>query len=408
MSYMRREPGRRILKEGMRGADVIWLQEKLIEWGYALNGVDGLFGPLTFGAVLELQRDFKLRADGIAGPMVFSLLQDPPPIIRHTIEGRETLLSIARQWGVGTVGLREANRWLTPAGLYVGRRLIIPCRYVVVFTDPSDPRVANSIVDNNTNITGLLLQVELGRSIDRDLLSFCLEHELSVFLDVTIDETVGVMARRRKRKQIIDEVCRLCHRTTAKAVHIDLSGNTQLLSLGFLHRLKDALHQKKRKLVLTYPYSPRESFPPYLTIADRVILSSVYKEKPSICLPSFAHLRQGIIRLGKLIPSWRIWLKLPLCAWEYDDETASGRTISHGEGMEFLRRSRTKPVWSEELKVIELSRGLQRVWLPNETTMMHWLWLVNRYNLGGIVLTGVGLEDKRLWRCLKQHFLIHK
>lgn len=55
-----------MLKYGDRGPAVEALQEKLIRLGYAPVVVDGLFGPITRWAVLNLQAMFGYTIDGIA------------------------------------------------------------------------------------------------------------------------------------------------------------------------------------------------------------------------------------------------------------------------------------------------------------------------------------------------------
>lgn len=73
----------RLLKKGCKGSDVKALQEKLIKLGYKLqnkkgtlsnNGADSDFGQLTKNAVLELQRNSALKADGIVGENTCKIL----------------------------------------------------------------------------------------------------------------------------------------------------------------------------------------------------------------------------------------------------------------------------------------------------------------------------------------------
>jgi len=407
MSWIQREPGRRILKEGMRGTDVVWLQEQLIQWGYALNGVDGHYGPLTAGAVKELQRDFKLRADGIAGPMVFSLLKSPPPFHIHTITQDVTLGSIARQWGIGIVGLKETNRRVTRAGLYRGRRLIIPCRHILTYGDPVGPRLLSRLTENAPQITGLLLPVSSGEKPKEELLRLALDQDLGVYLQLCIDEQFPLFVRWRRRKQLLQEISRLCHRTMARAVLVDSLSNPRFFIPSFLGRLRQVLNERQRQLMVTYTHRRKGPVFTGLAQGDWVVLQ-LPQEGSAPGLPPWSLLRAGILRLRQLVPPWRILLSLPLCGWRYDPDTQRTEPISHWEGLELLRKARSKPGFSEEFKAMEFSYGAVQVWLPTDSTLAHWLWLVNRYNLGGVVLTGVGLEDGRLWRNFKQHFLIHK
>ena len=52
------------------------MQEKLLLLGYDLGscGADGIFGKKTLAAVKAFQRDNKLKADGITGPLTWNAL----------------------------------------------------------------------------------------------------------------------------------------------------------------------------------------------------------------------------------------------------------------------------------------------------------------------------------------------
>lgn len=64
-----------LLKEGMRGQEVVGLQVKLKALGYYSGEIDGVFGPATRRAVESFQEDSGLVADGIAGPLTFRALE---------------------------------------------------------------------------------------------------------------------------------------------------------------------------------------------------------------------------------------------------------------------------------------------------------------------------------------------
>lgn len=56
-----------LVRRGDRGDGVSELQESLVELGYDVGPVDGIFGGLTETAVILLQVDFRLDADGLVG-----------------------------------------------------------------------------------------------------------------------------------------------------------------------------------------------------------------------------------------------------------------------------------------------------------------------------------------------------
>jgi len=63
-----------ILRPGMRGSQVVKLQEKLSNLGFLKTGVDGDFGPLTEKAVKAFQKSKGLEADGVVGGATWNLL----------------------------------------------------------------------------------------------------------------------------------------------------------------------------------------------------------------------------------------------------------------------------------------------------------------------------------------------
>lgn len=59
--------GDRTLSKGSRGSEVRDLQKKLIQIGYQVGKVDGIYGKKTQSAVKRFQQEHGIKADGIAG-----------------------------------------------------------------------------------------------------------------------------------------------------------------------------------------------------------------------------------------------------------------------------------------------------------------------------------------------------
>lgn len=63
-----------ILRRGMEGDTVVFLQERLRQLGFFEGAPTGVFGPRTETSVLDLQRRYNLSPDGIVGPTTWSVL----------------------------------------------------------------------------------------------------------------------------------------------------------------------------------------------------------------------------------------------------------------------------------------------------------------------------------------------
>ena len=62
------------LRKNDQGAEVIMLQQALVELGYLSGATDGIYGTGTMTAVTNFQKDHELDDDGIAGQQTLSLL----------------------------------------------------------------------------------------------------------------------------------------------------------------------------------------------------------------------------------------------------------------------------------------------------------------------------------------------
>lgn len=69
-----------VVSHPQSGDDVLMLQSRLQEFGFAVGRVDGIFGPDTQRAVTEFQRNMGLPADGTCGPSTFKALRRIKPM----------------------------------------------------------------------------------------------------------------------------------------------------------------------------------------------------------------------------------------------------------------------------------------------------------------------------------------
>lgn len=65
---------RKVIKRGSRGADVTYLQKRLVANGYYVGEIDGDFGRKTENAVKACQEEHGLKVDGIVGVKTWDVL----------------------------------------------------------------------------------------------------------------------------------------------------------------------------------------------------------------------------------------------------------------------------------------------------------------------------------------------
>nr|WP_320145570.1 NlpC/P60 family protein [uncultured Anaeromusa sp.] len=69
------------LRQGDRGEQVQWIQERLEDMGYEVGEADGVFGEETRQAVVQFQLSRGLEADGVIGAGTFYALQQRQAVV---------------------------------------------------------------------------------------------------------------------------------------------------------------------------------------------------------------------------------------------------------------------------------------------------------------------------------------
>lgn len=103
--------GRPVLRHGSRGSHVRALQERLIELGYPVGRVDGVFKDRTRAAVQAFQSDSGLSLDGVVGGQTWSALDSAEPRPARDISADDL-----RESGSRTMAAADQGQALTTVG----------------------------------------------------------------------------------------------------------------------------------------------------------------------------------------------------------------------------------------------------------------------------------------------------
>ena len=114
--------GSSLIHYGMRGTDV----KELV--------VDGVFGPKTKAAVMQVQKDLGLRVDGVVGPETRAALAElREAVVSYTVQRGDNLTAIAMRYQTTVDSIVSYNNLDKPHRLLPGQVLLIPTSDLPVF-----------------------------------------------------------------------------------------------------------------------------------------------------------------------------------------------------------------------------------------------------------------------------------
>lgn len=372
----------RALRLGDRGKDVAKLQKFLRLSGYDL-GAEDYYGYLTKYAVIHFQREHGLVADGIAGKRFFALAFKPDLPLRrriHIVESGENIKEIAQKNGVGQSAFRQSKRW---SKIFPGQRLLFFER----------------------EVWGLIAK-PLTAEVPRELTGF-------VYADL----------------QLKSESLRPCvsqAETVNKKTFTDLKEQfsgvylSHLPGKSYQRRIKRARRILGRSRMLWVELTPETPHRSYLggvdyasvnKLANRVVVSFAEPSLPGPALASREFVEQFFARVFPEIFPWKVILKIPLYALEWrevqGEMVSKKRPCSSALAKAFRHGARLEQDQATNWYYRYQSRGEQfKLYLPHLNQINEILSLTNRYNLAGILLDNLGMEDPRFWELLFNYFAL--
>lgn len=385
----RRQPGGRlgcrVHRLGDKGEDVRALQTRLIELGYAVGAADGIYGFMTEDAVRDLQKDFRLRIDGIAGRQVYGVVREKVPQTRLTavVKPQDTLMSLAGRYGVSELAIRSTNHLHRPRSFYPGLRLVIHRREVAGMLDETmSPAEAIEALNQHFRelsfVCPVWFRVDAGGFLRGGMVTavanLAKAYRLPLYAGIRLGpwselsqaQIKNLLWSRELRRRVVEEIFMLSQRRAFAGINLVLDGilPRDRRFVGQLARqLARRLKTRETSLLITVPATTgargeRNRTLPYdhgllAAVASRLILLADTAGDPARRDPAW--LEETISFTIKRVPCWKLITGGP----------AGGDAGLPWDGL-----------------------------LP----------LVNRYNLAGVAIFGPARDGQKPWRAVPHFF----
>ncbi len=376
-----------MLRPGSKGEAVRRLQERLRSLGFDPGPVDGVYGCLTMGAVRDFQRACGLGPDGVAGRRTVDALFDQDLDLHRGLElvaepaadagraaaraverQRKVLAAVARPWPVGDdqapapSGAPDTARWI----VLHNRRAGVPGH-----CQREGPASLQALLHTRAGRRLLEQRLEAAAAADADVL------HLDLGTPRWGDGAQFLRAVRRGARLAAAAGRRLAVSLPLRDLDRPWSRLTNDLDYAAVGRLA-------HRIVLTPPA--------FIRAGGRL--------RP----PAPRELGPWVRAAVRRLPPWRCLLAVGVAAVALSGDSA--RFLPYAQAMAAAYRARVRPEGDEAagrpVFSARLDQGDAVVWLETAASLAARISIIRRYRLAGAYLAGVGAEDQRLWRVLRE------
>ncbi|MQL53721.1 hypothetical protein GFC01_15930 [Desulfofundulus thermobenzoicus] len=412
------------LRQGDYGPEVAALQQQLQKLGYLAAPATGYFGPLTYAAVTRLQVEHQLQPDGIVGPLtrnVMGLLlagnrQDSPP--PATDKSRKTVMGYytGEEWPIPSSleSLRTNGRFLTYVAPFRYRLHPAGTGALETMADIPD-RELNQLMtiarEKNVGVLPLIHNMLYGNGIQGR------------------DVAHRILTDPQKRRTLVDNIYALVRDKGFQGVEIDIEDiyvNDSQLFNQFIAELSAKFKPAGYYLSVALP--ARISDTPNMSWSDSFDYSGVGRYADQVVIMAYdehgAYSYAGpiaslpwvekVVRYttGK-IPPEKVLLGLPAYGFDWNFDGGSPRYVSYQMAMETARWYGLPVNWNQwaqspYIGYTDENGSWHEVWFENASSWAGKMDLVNKYNLKGIAIWRMGMEDPAGWKVIQDKFAVDK
>ncbi|MHB1418885.1 MAG: glycosyl hydrolase family 18 protein [Bacillota bacterium] len=427
--------GSRSLSAGSTGDDVLALQNLLKIAGYDPGAANGIFGAKTRSAVIAFQKAAGITSNGFVGPQTLKILSTYQNSTVHRVRRGDSLYIVAKK--------------STPAK---------PVREVLGFyteDEPGLPGSWSSVQNNAGQITTVAPfyyrlskendgTLELMPDIDevtarktiaeahqKQIKVLALVHNMLYGDNQTSKKlTRSIMCNPEAQKRFADNLLQVLRKNNYDGVNIDIENiyeEDKDLYTALIGRVSQVIKAEGYQLTVSLPaktgavttdnsWSEFYDYQAVGQLADQVVIMT-YDEHGAYGTPgpiaSIDWVEKSIQYVLTQMPSEKVMLGIAAYGFDWPTGNSSGDYFNFTKAMETAKLNNAPVKWDAQAQVpyytYQSSSGVQhQVWFENKDSLIHKLDLVNKYNLRGIGIWRLGMEDPGYWPVINDKFIIKK
>lgn len=407
------------LKQGDSGSEVIVLQQQLQKLGYFSVKPTGYFGAITTSSVKNFQLKNSLKADGIVGV--------------------QTNAQITKLLGLQNNSNGEENNKKEVLGFYTTDEPPIPSSMNTVKIQSDlltsvSPFFYRLSSNDPTSLelyggqTGQEINELLGFSKKNSLDNYVLIHNL-LYGSATASKNVvhQALADHQKRRKLVMNIFSLVKNQGYSGVTIDIENiypDDRGLYIQFLKELSSQFKPAGFRIISCVPsrttdksmgiWGDNFDYAAIGQYADLLVVMA-YDEHTSESAPGPVASRQYVEKivkysLTKLQPE-KILLGVAGYGFDWNTGNGTSRYISYQMAVDTARQYNRQLQWDTDTNqqvpyygYYDKNGAWHSVYFENASSLAAKLDIVNNYNLAGIAIWRLGMEDPASWKVIDDKF----
>ncbi len=406
------------LKQGNRGSEVLVLQQRLQQLGYFYVEPTGYFGTITTSSVKKFQLNYGLKPDGIVGVHTNAQISKLLGLQNNSNSNK----SSSKKEVLGFYTTAESPIPSSMAAVKAQSNLLTsvsPFFYRLNRNDPTSLELFGGQ-------TGREVNELLGFSKQNNLGNYVLIHNLLYGSSTTSKNVVHqALADPQKRWKLVTNIFNLVNNQGYTGVTIDIENiypDDRGLYVQFLKELSSQFQPAGLKIISCVPsrttdksmgvWGDNFNYTAIGQYADQLVVMA-YDEHISGSDPGPIASKQYVEEIVKYsltkLPPEKILLGVAGYGFDWNTGNGTSRYISYQMAMDTARQYNKQIQWDASRQVpyygyTDKNGSRHSVYFENASSLAAKLDIVNNFNLAGIAIWRLGMEDPASWKVINDKF----